>query len=301
MKRILVPLDGSRSAEAAVPAAGLLAGVFDAEVVLLHVLERRPPASRHGQAHLAAAGEAGDYLRERAAVLLPAGIRYSIHVHDETSDDTARGIAEHELETEADLVVMAVHGGAGVSRLMHGSLAQRIITHGRSPVLLLGPGGRAFPACRRLLVPIDMQPGHAASLEPACEFALAFGAEVSLLMVVDTAASLSADKAGSARLSPAVTASVLELTAEHAREFAAETQAELGRRGVVAKAKVMRGDLERTIARLAEKEDADLVVLGTHGRAGLDAFWEGSKAARILHRLKRPVLLVPAIRIAGEK
>ncbi len=51
-EHILVPLDGSRLAEAALPAAAYVAQAFDAPVTLLHIVERDPPGSVHGEHHL---------------------------------------------------------------------------------------------------------------------------------------------------------------------------------------------------------------------------------------------------------
>jgi len=57
-RHLLVPLDGSPLAESALPAAVRIAGMFGAEVTLLHVLEVRPPSTVHGAKHLADAGAA---------------------------------------------------------------------------------------------------------------------------------------------------------------------------------------------------------------------------------------------------
>ena len=54
-----------------------------------------------------------------------------------------------------------------------------------------------------------------------------------------------------------------------------------------------RGDPALAIVRTARKLSADMVVMGTHGRAGTEAFWEGSVAARVIARSRVPLLLVP--------
>jgi nucleotide-binding universal stress UspA family protein len=45
---------------------------------------------------------------------------------------------------------------------------------------------------------------------------------------------------------------------------------------------------------LADSHDEDLIVLGTHGKAGINAFWAGSVAPKIVSQTRLPVLLVPA-------
>src|SRR6185437_4258707 len=74
IRRILVPLDGSRLAEAVLPAAASLAKALRACVLLLHVLERDPPRSVHGEPHLTSASEANEYLDGVASRLRRQGI-----------------------------------------------------------------------------------------------------------------------------------------------------------------------------------------------------------------------------------
>jgi nucleotide-binding universal stress UspA family protein len=56
---------------------------------------------------------------------------------------------------------------------------------------------------------------------------------------------------------------------------------------------VARGDPASTVAQIAERIGAGLIVLGTHGKAGTDAFWSGSTAPRIASKTSVPLLLVP--------
>ena len=56
---------------------------------------------------------------------------------------------------------------------------------------------------------------------------------------------------------------------------------------------VQRGDPAATIVRTAKRINADLVVLGTHGRAGQEAFWSESVAPQVIGRSHVPLLLVP--------
>jgi nucleotide-binding universal stress UspA family protein len=57
-KHILVPLDGSQLAEAALPIAESLAGVLGAKVTLIHIIEKGAPGQVHGQPHLRDSAEA---------------------------------------------------------------------------------------------------------------------------------------------------------------------------------------------------------------------------------------------------
>ncbi|MDQ3855617.1 MAG: universal stress protein, partial [Chloroflexota bacterium] len=92
IRRLLVPLDGSRLAESVLPWASQLAQVFDAEIVLLHVRERGAPRTIHGELHLQETAEAQEYL-DRLIASLPKGARAERHVHTVAEGDVAGSIA----------------------------------------------------------------------------------------------------------------------------------------------------------------------------------------------------------------
>jgi nucleotide-binding universal stress UspA family protein len=78
-----------------------------------------------------------------------------------------------------------------------------------------------------------------------------------------------------------------------AGEYLSARATELNASGVKTACEAARGDPARAIVRTARRLSADMVVMGTHGRAGTEAFWEGSVAARVIARSRVPLLLVP--------
>ena len=80
-KHIFIPLDGSRLAEAALPAAVFLAETLGARVTLMHVIEHDAPQEIHGDRHLSDPEEARQYLDEVAARAFPPGTDVERHVH----------------------------------------------------------------------------------------------------------------------------------------------------------------------------------------------------------------------------
>ncbi|MGC9195455.1 MAG: universal stress protein, partial [Syntrophobacteraceae bacterium] len=101
-KHLLVPLDGSKLAEAPLPAALYFARIMGARVTLLHTVEKDAPREIHGERHLTGEQEARDYLEEVAARVFPPEIQVEVHVHGEQIDNVARSIAEHAEELGAD-------------------------------------------------------------------------------------------------------------------------------------------------------------------------------------------------------
>ena len=289
-KHLLVPLDGSRLAEAAIPAAVCLAKKGNAVVTLLHILERDAPEKVHGERHLRAAEEAVAYL-DKIARRHFAGIQTHGHVHTAEMKDVARGIADHRLELDPDTVVMSAHGHGGLRDLLFGNIAQQVVALGSLPVLLVRPGN-GFE-CRRVLIPHDGAPAHEPALKAGTEFARLFGADVQLVMVVPTRGTLSGIEAAAGQMLPGAMRAILEMAQREASDHLRSHADDLKAGGIAAGTKVLRGDPTTCIVKAGDAFDADFIVLGTHGKSGTKAFWEGSVAARVALKTRASLLFVP--------
>src|SRR5579859_816485 len=208
-QRILVPLDGSRLAEAALPVVERLAPLFGSQVVLLHVLERGAPSTVHGERHFTNVADAERYLQGLAATLARRGIAVAHHAHDVPVGDVAESIAEHGPEEGADLIVLCTHGKGGVRDLLFGTIAQQVLQRGTTPVLLVRPGTEdgapdKFDP-RTILVPLDATIDAEAALGPAEELARKLGGQLRLTMVVATAGTIRGSTAAAATMLPAAT------------------------------------------------------------------------------------------------
>lgn len=296
LKHLLVPLDGSRLAEAALPAASFLAERLGARVTLLHVIERDAPQEIHGERHLSEPDEAANYLDEIADRSFPAGTEIEKHVHGEESSNVARSIADHIDELDADLIVMCTHGRGGLRGWMFGRIAQQVVNRGTKPVLLVQPsatGETTAFSCRRLLVALDGNPEHEPGLKISASLAKTFGADLHLVMVVHYSSTLSGAKAATARILPRATSALLDIAEENAQKYLRGHVAELESAGIKADAEVRRGDPVPMILSSAVQSASDLIVLATHGKTGMDAFWSGSTTPGVTDRSPIPLLLVP--------
>ena len=81
-KHLLVPLDGSKLAEAVLPAARAWAERLHARLTLLHITEKNAPAKIHGEHHLGSTAEAESYLAAQAGTLARPGLDVQWHVHE---------------------------------------------------------------------------------------------------------------------------------------------------------------------------------------------------------------------------
>ena len=300
--RFLVPLDGSRLAESVLPVVQQVASRFHAHVTLLHIVEQHPPTAIHGERHLTGVAQAKAYLEEIAVSLRSSTIPVAIHVHEEKEDNVALSIVQHFQELHADLVIMCTHGHGGLKEIIFGSKAQQALQQGTQSILLLFPREDDSIApfkLQRILVPLDGTAVHEPALPMAILIARTFGAELHLVLVVPTLATLSGDQAVSGLLLPSTTRAILDLSQQDATDYLEHAVARCQVEGVVAHAEVLRGDIVPQLLSLAERQDVDLIVLASHGRTGLDALFTGSVASRIAGRRIRPLLLVRAEQSAG--
>ena len=295
-KHILVPLDGSGLAESVLPAADFLGRVLRAKITLIHIVEQDASPSVHGERHLTNVEEAEPYLAEVARRAFSSEVSVEFHVHTAATSDVARGIVEHQHELTPDLIVMCTHGRSGVRDLVFGRIAQQVVGSGRTPVLLMRPEGAAKERpffCRTLLAPTDGTPKHEAGLNIAFALARAISSRLHLLSAVRTLGTLAGRHATTGRFMPGTTQAVLELAQTELEAYLQRQVSRFQAQGVSVSAEVRRGDPAAVIAATAAACEADIIVLATHGKAGLEAFWAHSVAAGVLAKTRRPLLLVP--------
>ena len=90
---------------------------------------------------------------------------------------------------------MCTHGRGSLRRWLSGSIAQKVIATGHTPVLLIHPPATdaSAYACQRILVPLDGDPEHEAGLVMATQVAQICQASLHLIMVVPTPGTLTGD------------------------------------------------------------------------------------------------------------
>jgi nucleotide-binding universal stress UspA family protein len=150
-KKILVPLDGSKLAECALPHVEELAkGCDTEEVILVSVTERvkgyralEEPSQPLGQRLIPEAfgkkeKQAQKYLDRIAKAMAAKGINVSTEVLLWKPDEAIVGYAK---QFRCDLIVMASHGRSGPSRWAHGSVADKVLRASGIPVLMIRAPG----------------------------------------------------------------------------------------------------------------------------------------------------------------
>jgi nucleotide-binding universal stress UspA family protein len=288
VRRILVPLDGSRLAEAVLPAAASFAEKLGACLILLHVLEQESPAEVHGEPHLSRADAAVAYLEERAQTFRARGISVEIDVHERPVGNVAAAIDQHAHEHGADLIAMCAHGRTNPIDRLLGSIAERILRGGGTPILLRtvrSPSEEHFEL-RNLLVPVDFEHDLDLALDAVRTLAEAYGAAVTLLSVREPGSP------AAARLLPGATALAERYALDDLRrrvdELATDLRVEI--RDVHAEV----SDRRPAAAILAAHESlgASLVVLVTDAHGGLSSWYDPSTTQQLLARPELTLLLI---------
>jgi nucleotide-binding universal stress UspA family protein len=292
-KNILVPLDGSRLSEAALDPAAVLARKLHSHVMLLHVIEQDAPTEVHKEHHLTGAEEARSYLKEVAARAFPSDVEVETHVHTSPVSDVAASIIAHaRAEFEPDLIITCTHGRSGVRDVLFGSIAQQVVAHGTTPLLLIKPDSRKFKL-GVILAPVDPDSVHDDGLPLAEALAKSFGAQLVLLSVVPTFSTLTGEQAAASSLMPGTTQAMLDIREQSARTHLNDHLRALHEQTITATAEVARGDPAPTILKTADQCNCDMIILSTHGKAGVGAFWARSVAPHVAQRTKTPLLLIP--------
>jgi nucleotide-binding universal stress UspA family protein len=134
-----------------------------------------------------------------------------------------------------------------------------------------------------ILVPTDGSPASDAAIDHAIDLADRYGARLHALYVVDGSA-YSTLEAGSE-----VVIDALEAEGEQATDRVADAAAAAG---VETTTTVTSGTAYRAIREYADEQAVDMIVMGTHGRKGLDRYLLGSVTERVVRTADVPVLTV---------
>jgi nucleotide-binding universal stress UspA family protein len=141
-KHILIPVDGSATAQKAVETAAGLAKAFGSSVTAIYVIDPYPFTGlgsdfAYGQSEYlsAAAIEAKQATEAAQKALQQVGVKVNTSVIEAHS--AWRGILDTAAKLGADLIVMGSHGRRGLEKMVLGSVAQRVLSHSQLPVFVV--------------------------------------------------------------------------------------------------------------------------------------------------------------------
>jgi nucleotide-binding universal stress UspA family protein len=290
IRNILVATDFSPTARAGVDWAIEVASDHGASIRLIHGLLL---ASRMTD-YVPAPPDFTEALQAAAAARLEEVCDRVRGAGLEVSSDLRLGLPSQAIleairEQEADLLVIGTRGLTGVSHLLLGSTAQRVVQHATCPVLSVHPGDHEeHRRIRTVLVPTDFS-RDAESATAAARRVLGAdieGARIVLLNAYHLPFEYTAY--GTIPMSIDYTRDVEGAAQEKLAEIAAKLAAD----GLEVEIRAVEGYPPDVIVDEAEKSSADLIAMGTHGRTGLAHLFLGSTAERVVQHARCPVLTV---------
>lgn len=294
-EKILCPVDFSESSDRALDYALALAKRHGGRVAVLHVLPTvlaDPDTYPYLTEPVLASGEARDRAYRRLGDFVHRALADGIGAEVILEDgDVVDEVLKKAKRFEADLLVMGTHGRRGFQRLLLGSVTERVLRQSEAPVLSVSPSapklqtGRA--PFRKILCPVDFSPSSLAGL--SASLALREGnAELLVLHVVEFYLPPA--------LGEAVAFDVTGLQAHHRSEGQAKLE-KLVPDGARANTRLETVALDsgspyREILKTAEREGAELIVMGVGSRSSADMMFFGSTANHVVRAAACPVLTV---------
>lgn len=182
-------------------------------------------------------------------------------------DDPYQDIVREAAENHVDMIIVGRHGRTGLVRLMMGSVAAKVIGHAPCNVLVVPPAARV--EFKNILVSTDGSPYSEAAIREAIGIAKKSGGS---LVAVSTAASETELAAAKNNVQKVIDAAKRE--------------------GVSSEAVTKIGKPYEAIVEVSRQKHANLIIVGSHGRIGIERLLMGSVTERVIGYCETAVLVV---------
>ena len=297
LRHIVVPLDGSLTAECVLPYVVAVARATPARVTLLQVLEvagGMPSARQHIDAveWEMVRAESHAYLTSVAARLQTEQLSAQVEL---VQGRTAEQIALFAKREAVDLIVLATHGDGGPHAWCLGGTVQKVIGCATTSMLIVPADDRPTSATpvqlRRMLLPLDCSQRAECILPAATELARRHGAELVLAHVVPEPEM--PRRMGPSQEDLELARRLVERNRRAAQRYLRDVQSRLV--GVSDRVQVRLCIAPRqaqTLHELAQRESIDLVILSAHGSTGDASQRYGAVATEFLHAGYGPVIIL---------
>ncbi len=266
LERVLLCTDGSEFSEGAIREAISIAKSCKSKLYVISVVEVNPEFEAYApglvekiekdtRKHLEA-------IKERAE---KEGVTCETITHE--GEEPYRYIVKESSRLKADLIVMGRRGRTGINRLMMGSVTARVIGHADCNVLVV-PRAAVF-TCKKILIATDGSEFSDKAVQEALDIAAASKSEVVIVSVASS-----------------------DSEVREAEGFVREAGEKAEKKGIKVTTGTPVGTVYEKIIDVAEKENVDLIVVGSHGRTGLKRLLMGSVAERVIGHASCTVLVV---------
>ena len=294
--KLLVPLDGSKTAEAVLPVARHLAASLKISTELLAVIDLAEMA-----AHLSA--DKARIFDELIANEEKNSARYLRRIADtfrgvDVKQAVERGRADEVIALrgtgEGVLTAIATHGRSGLGRVLLGSVVEKVLRATRNPMLVVRadekPGAKVTEMLKNIIVPLDGSELAESILPEVAELAKALNLELTLFRAYhisyenygaeDNYAVFNSDEWIAAARAEAV--GYLDKIAARVRSLGVAKVTCLTKEGLPAD----------EIISVGRKTQEAMIAMGSHGRSGLKRAVLGSVSEAVVRHATVPVLVL---------
>ena len=288
--KILCATDLMPKSDAAVDRAGVLAAQLDAELHLLHVV---PPASSASELeqHIR---EANEHMRAR---IRPPRWRHGPAPHTAVRiGSPAQMLMRTAAELKADLVVLGPHGRRVTRDALAGTIAARMLSERRCPVLIVREPVQG--EYRDVLLALGLHPSSAAIIHAAESLVLRDDMNASIVHSCHIPYTAMLDSSG---ISAEAVAGYGGMITRRAQAEIRELLARESDGSIQYNVTVRKDPAAIAIEKAARRTQPDVIVMGTRGQGPLRRALLGSVANRILKTATTDVLVVPEVRAAPAK
>ena len=294
--RMLIPLDGSKTAEKVLPYARRLATLSNVSVELLSVVEMTEVAAetssseaRYAEALIKEAlRDSAEYLERLAGTFLNGTVR--CRVEQGRPEDVIINAAATQKDT---LIAMATHGRSGVSRWLVGSVTEKVLRGTVNPLLVVhahrNVKSASLATLSSVIVPLDGSEAAEAVLSPVADLGIALNLKVILLQ----AYALPAATYGGDDYYVSDYVELKEQIKNQSEEYLGAKATSLRARGIANVSTVaIDGSAADAIISLSHETSDNLVALSSHSRSGLQRWVLGSVTEKVVRHCEDPVLVV---------
>lgn len=285
VETLLLATDGSEFSEGAIGESIKLAKKCSNRLAAISVIETNPEleaiapqvtekAEKSARGHLEA-------VQERAK---KEGVECNIIIR--VGEDSFKYIVDEAVKHKITMIVIGRRGRSGLKRLMMGSVTSRVIGHAPCNVLVVPKAARV--EFKSIVIATDGSKYSLATTSEAIGLAKQNKSELTVISVVPSELMTPTDIDFTMAQKELMADKEMHEAEENVKAVKEAAQKE----GVAIKAFVMSGKPADAIIEIARDKNADLIVLGSHGRTGLEKLLMGSVAERVIVLAPCAVLVV---------
>jgi nucleotide-binding universal stress UspA family protein len=212
------------------------------------------------------------------------GVDCDTIVHE--GEEPYKYIVDEAIKSKSTMIVMGRRGRTGLKRLMMGSVTARVIGHAPCNVLVVPKAAQL--EFKNIVVATDGSKYSAAAASEALGLAKWNGSTLTVISVVPSELMTPTD----IDFTMTQRELIVEKDMHEAEKNAKAVKEAAQKEGVAVKAFVLSGRPADAIIETAQEKNADLIVLGSHGRTGVERLLMGSVAERVIVLASCPVLVV---------